>query len=260
MIHPLKLPILLGLIACIPSQTSAETPENRVWFTWERQRAIPQLCEQKNHCTPIREFITRLIEEPETQKAEQMTGSLDRLIKMRKQPVEHPEAPNWCAHTDAQKILGFDAEHWPLAEKLVALRGLEGVYINVEGLKGPANFEGPFGPKVQATIARKFRENGIKLLTEEEMEQTPGKPHMNIYFSNTNPDTGCWFSVFSSVSQTMLLTRNHTIKVKAGSWGFSGGYSADHPDRAEFDAIMLVVDRFISDFKTANSTAAKSDK
>ena len=33
----------------------------------------------------------------------------------------------------------------------------------------------------------------------------------------------------------------------------SGGFSADHPNRSEFDAIMLVVDNFIADYWKANS-------
>lgn len=253
----LKYSAYLLLFWAIPIHVYAEPAKNRIWFTWEHQSVNSNLCQDKDLCHPVSRYLTRLVEITDTPKAEQMTGAVDRLASVRNQPVDHPDAPTWCAMTDAAKILGFDAEHWPMAEKLAGLKGLQGVYFELGKLKGPAGYDGPFGTQVHQSVVQKFKDAGIPVLTKDEMEQTPGKPHLNIYFSNTNPDTGCWFSVFASLSQTMLLTRNHTIKVKAGSWGFSGGYSADHPTRAEFDAIMLVADRFIEDFKKANPSGVK---
>ena len=177
---------------------------------------------------------------------------MDRLAEMRGHSPDHQDAPNWCQQTDAQTILGFEAESWPESEKSRALEGLRGVYFDLNALRGPQSYIGDFGPNVHAEVARKFDISGIPVLDEEALESTPGKPILNIYFSNTNPDTGCWFSVFAALSQTMLLTRNHTVKIRAGSWGMSGGYSADDPNRGEFEAIMLVVDSFIADFQKAN--------
>jgi hypothetical protein len=85
------------------------------------------------------------------------------------------------------------------------------------------------------------------------MEITPGKPQLNIYFSNTKPKTGCTYSVFVSFTQTMLLTRNHTVKLKVGTWGASGGHSAEFPNGNEMGAILRVIDKFLSDYKRANS-------
>lgn len=85
------------------------------------------------------------------------------------------------------------------------------------------------------------------------MEQTPGKPQLNIYFSNANAKTGCTYSLFASLSQTMLLTRNHTVKLKVGTWGSTGGPSADFPHGNEYDAVMRVVDKLLADYKRANS-------
>ena len=242
----------LVTILVVGSAAIAEAPQNRIWFTWEQRAIDRQLCAEKGHCDPISRFITRLAEETDLRSAEQLTGSMDRLAEARGMPTDHPDAPNWCQQTEMQTILGFEAEAWPEAEKIKALEGLEGVHFDLSGLRGPESYVGDFGPNVQAEVVRKFQIANIPVLTEKDIEFVPGKPILNIYFSNTNPDTGCWFSVFAALSQTMLLTRNHTIKIRAGSWGFSGGYAPEFPDRAEFDAIMLVVDRFIEDFKTAN--------
>jgi hypothetical protein len=242
----------LFVLAAVPSPMHAQENSNRMWFTWESLQTNPDLCAERNVCRPVSTYITRLLEEPSAEKAKEMTGAMAKLAKLRGYPADHPDSPKICQNVEAAKVLGFDPEMWPMSEKLDTLVGLQGVYFSLQKLKAPAGYEGPFGEQVHADVVKKFTAAGIPVLTEEQMEMTPGKPHLNIYFSNTNPDTGCWFSVFSSLSQTALLTRNHTVKFKAGTWGFGGGYSADHPDRDEYTAIMLVIDKFITDFQTAN--------
>lgn len=247
-------------LLCIQVSNSvlAQEPKHRVWFSVENQSVDPDLCLNKNVCDPVSKFETHLAEETSKDKAAEMGRSLKELAKLRGYDSTDLEAPKMCKHVEAAKVLGFDAEQWPEAEKLDTLIGLDGVYVALQTLKAPAGFEGPFGEQIQAEAEKRFARVGLKILTEEERDQTPGKPHLNVYFSHTNPDSGCWFSVFSSLTQTALLTRNHTTKFKAGTWGFSGGYSADDPNRAEFDAILLVIDKFLADYKTANTRGPKT--
>lgn len=241
-----------AVLCSLASLSLSQAAQNRMWVIWEQKGVNDQLCTQKNHCDPVSVYVPRLMETPTTSQARGMIGALDQLAAARNLPAEHPEAPRACRNVDVDDVLGFEAESWPVSEKLAALTGLQGVFFDFTGMKGPSAYDGPFGENVHSSVVARFEAAGIPVLSEEEMENTPGKPHLNIYFSNTNPDTGCWFSVFASLTQTMLLTRNHTVKIKGGTWGFSGGYSADSPDRSEFDAIMMVVDRFITDFTTAN--------
>ncbi len=231
----------------------AQQETNRIWFTWESLARNPELCRKRNHCAPVSTYITRLVEQTATERARAMVGAIDTLAARRGQPVEHPATPLVCQNVNAATVLGFNPESWEVSDKKEALRNLPGVHFSVRNLKAPANYEGPFGDQVQAMMEQKFRQSGIQVLTKEQMPHTPGQPQLNIYFSNTNPETGCWFSIFASLSQTMLLTRNHTVKLRAGTWGTSGGYSADDPNRNELDAIADVVDKFIADYWKANS-------
>ncbi len=226
--------------------------ENYTWMVWEQRKVDRNLCETKNLCSPQRKYITRLVEQPTEQKAREMLGAIAQLAKLRGQPVEHPEAPQMCRNTEAGKILGFDPELWDMSDKLAALKDLEGVYFSVRTMKGPKSYKGQFGLDIQKDMEARFANAGLSVLSEEQMEETAGKPHLNIYFSNTNPKTGCTYSVFASLTQTMLLTRNHTTKLKVGTWGFSGGPSKDHPNGTEYDAVMRVVDKFLEDYKRAN--------
>lgn len=255
--------VVVLCIAALPVLAQqVQQVQNRIWFTWEQRAPDPDLCAKKGYCKPVGRYITRLVETPATDRARSMVGAMAALAKSRGQPVEHPDAPLICQNVNALKVLGFDPESWDLSDKLAGLRDLPGVYFSVARLKAPVGYDGPFGEQLQALMEKKFRNAGIRVLGKAEMEKTPGQPQLNIYFSNTNPDSGCWFSVFASLSQTMLLTRNHTVKLKVGTWGMSGGFSPENPDRSEFDAIILVVDKFIADYWKANSdktqTAARN--
>ncbi|MCP5075811.1 MAG: hypothetical protein GY947_21285 [Rhodobacteraceae bacterium] len=250
------LTALLAVLCATTSATFGQSEANRIWFTWEHSARNQELCRKKNLCRPVSSYITRLVEQPQTERARAMVGAIDSLAKKRGQPVEHPDTPLVCQNVNTASVLGFNPESWELSDKKAALQNLPGVHFSVRGLKAPANYEGPFGDQVQELMERKFRSAGIRVLTEDQMEHAPGQPKLDIYFSNTNPETGCWFSIFASMSQTMLLTRNHTVKLRAGTWGTSGGYSADDPNRNELDAIMDVVDKFIADYWAANSGSA----
>jgi len=242
---------LAGFVAAV--QANAQSESSRIWFTWEHIYSSPELCAQKNLCQPISHYITRLFDQPTTARAQSMIATMDALAVQRGHKADHPKAPKTCQNVNAMSVLGFDPESWDMSDKLAGLRDLPGIHFSVRKLKVPDHFDGPFGDQLQSVIEQKLRKSGIRVLTKKQMEQTPGQPRLNIYFSNTNRETGCWFSVFASLSQTMLLTRNHTVKLRAGTWGMSGGYSTDHPNRSEFDAIIVVVDKLIADYWKANS-------
>lgn len=243
--------LCLPLLSVVNAQADQK---NFTWMVWEQRFVDDALCQTKALCTPQRKFITRLVEEPTEQKAREMLGAIDQLAKLRGHPVEHPDTPAICRHTEAAKIIGFDPELWDVSDKMSALKGLKGVYFSVRNLKSPKGYSGAFGYNLQNAMEHRFQTAGLQVLSEEQMEETPGKPQLNIYFSNTNPKTGCTYSVFASLTQTKLLTRNHTTKLKVGTWGASGGPSAKHPNANEFDAVIRVVDKLLDDYKRANDS------
>ncbi|MBE9476604.1 MAG: hypothetical protein IME92_05610 [Proteobacteria bacterium] len=239
-------------ITLLPLPISAQS-KNYTWMVWEQRMVDPQLCREKGICTPQKKFITRLVEEPSEQKAREMLGAIDQLARMRGQPAEHPDTPKICRQTEAGKILGFDPELWDKSDKSAALKDLGGVYFSVQTIKGPKGYSGAFGMDLQNAMETRFRAAGLPVISEEQMENIPGRPQLNVYFSNTKPKTGCRYSVFVSFTQTMLLTRNHTVKLKVGTWGASGGPSGKHPNSNEMGAILRVIDKFLDDYRRANA-------
>ncbi|MEO0343940.1 MAG: hypothetical protein AAF198_10945 [Pseudomonadota bacterium] len=226
--------------------------ENYVWTTWENESVHIELCEEKGVCDPIRSFVTELHSMPELHEAERLMGQRAKDALMIEAQIAPRSAPRICEAVEAATVLGFNPELWEQSDKAKALVGLEGIYLNVENLKGPVAYGPNFGLDLQDAVNERFSYAGLKLLTMEEMEKAPGKPEMNVYFSNTDSNTGCRFRLFAGLSQTMLLTRNHTIKLKAGSWGMTGGWVADDPEIDEFRSIMIVIDTFLADWREAN--------
>ena len=249
-----KLLISATALATIIAVSSSAQTENRFWLLWEQIDTAAKDCAKNSRCPVRRNYTTRLLNTPANTDIHNTIGMLDRLALSRGQPVEHPEAPRICQNRDPEVLLGFDPERWEMSEKLEALKDLPGVYFSVTRLAAPDGYAGNFGQNLQAEFERRFRAAGIRILSEAEMNATPGKPQLNIYFSRANRVTGCRYSVFASLSQTMLLTRNINVKLKVGTWGLSEGPSADYPNHTEYDAILRVADAFISNYVEANST------
>lgn len=241
--------IYIILIALFAGSALGQPPENRVWMTWEQN--IQPECPNSQPCKMNQRYITRLVEEPSTLRAQQLIGALDQRAQNLGQPIMHPDTPTWC---QKDMLRATQLERMTISDKLAPLKGLEGIYIDLTKLTPPSTEGRDFGERLQEEALRRLKSAGVPILESKyAMENTPGQAQLNIYFSNTNPDTGCWFSVFASLSQTMVLTRDPSIKLKAGSWGQSGGYSLENPSRSEFDAILSILDQFIADYVAAQN-------
>jgi hypothetical protein len=184
----------------------------------------------------------------------QLYRLLSGLLDQSSNTENTQETAAVCTQSADVNFPRFDAEERALSNKTDALFGLDGVYVSAVGLKGPSWYAGNFGEGIQRGVETRFRLAGIELLTADEAELAPGKPKLNIYFSNTNPDTGCHYSVFASLSQTVLLTRNLDTKLEVGTWAASSGPSQTHADFTEVDAIFAVIDRFVDDWQQVNTT------
>ena len=134
-----------------------------------------------------------------------------------------------------------------------ALKGLPGIYVFTDYLAEPVHLKGKFNGAIHDEIEARLMAGGIKVITKEELPSIPGQPRMEVYFSKANTETGCSFAVWISVRQTMLLGRDKKILLLSGTWGSGGAHLRQYSDAPEFNTIMNHVDRFVADYKTANS-------
>lgn len=227
---------------------------DRFWILWEKFQYAGEGCPNGPNCLVRRNFTSRLFPDVELSSIYRLFGLMDGSALAEGRLSEHPDAPRICQHNDAEVVLGFDPEALPKSEKIEALRGLKGVSFNLTKLKAPPGARNDFGPSLQKAFEARFRAAGLKILTPEQAKRTPGQPELAVFFAYTDPDGHCeyTYSVFASLSQTVLLTRDLRIKISAGVWAYSTKPPAGDAHGSEYDSILKIADALVKDYLSVN--------
>lgn len=145
----------------------------------------------------------------------------------------------------------------------LALAGLTGVYVNIDDvLKGATGKEVQMLVSLKEEVVKRLNSAGIRLLTEDEMEKTPGQPQMSMFPSFPKhlgkPKKGepaiiyradcCTMGIWTSFLQGGKVLRNPHINYKLGTWG-QGHNTNDCSDIGGWmsDVILQTVDKFTED-------------
>ncbi len=246
---------ILGVSVWSLTGTTTAHANDKFWVLWERISHIGQNCPSGAGCLEKRTYASRPLDMPDNEIIYRMFGATSGHKSGATFPAEHPDAPRICNSNFAELSLGFQPEALPRSIKIEALRGIDTVFVDIRNLKSPPGFEENFGEKTHHEFVRILERGGIKVVTEEELSAVPGHPKLAVFFSFTDPDGTCdyEYSVFASLSQDVLLSRDLRIKIEAGVWAFStGSNSADHFGD-EGDAILRVADGLVRDHRKVNS-------
>jgi outer membrane protein OmpA-like peptidoglycan-associated protein len=145
----------------------------------------------------------------------------------------------------------------------LALAGLTGVYVNIDDvLKGATGKEVQMLVNLKEEVVKRLNSAGIRLLTEDEMEKTPGQPQMSMFPSFPKhlgkPKKGqpaviyradcCTMGIWTSFLQGGKVLRNPLVNYKLGTWG-QGHNTNDCSDIGGWmsDVILQTVDKFVED-------------
>ena len=155
-----------------------------------------------------------------------------------------------------------------------SLAGIEGIYVVLDYVFGSSEKNGITlrNDDLEDQVRLRLEEAGLKMLTKEEMEQTPGQPEMAVYPAYSGGTIGaeknplvtattttdacdlscCRNSVWVSVSQSANLLRRPDSQYKLGTWG-NGDDSNWCENRGDwmYDAVLGVIDSFIDDYQKA---------
>ncbi len=137
----------------------------------------------------------------------------------------------------------------PKGEKLAALVNHPGVYFDSEKLDADS---------VTASFATYVRTHltqaGLKFLTKEEMENTPGRPTLSIRFTPRTESAGCIipFSLSMSISEETVMVRNPGIKSSGSAWAGSAKENLANSNYTPESALKEVVEKFKKDWEAAN--------
>lgn len=227
---------------------------NNFWLIWERHLGTIPNCEgpECDHAL----YFSHLIDGYSNAQAQQFFGGMQRFVKNpQHRNMRLPQSP-FCAPEPAELdelTLAYpDPTQLELAAKMDTLRGLEGVFVDLRGVRGPQAYDGQFGILAQEFLARMMTEHNIPILTREEAEAHPGNPILSMRYS---PEViGCrpW-SVSLALSQRLLLARDPTIMIEGTTWSASAGQNEADVDFREDNAMEQVIIAFVEAYVEANT-------
>ena len=144
----------------------------------------------------------------------------------------------------------------------LALQGLTGLYINLDeaiSSAKPKNIQLPSDLKAQ--VLRRLEKAGLRLLSKEEMEKTPGQPEMSMFpsypkhlgpFKPGEPRIEynaqcCTAGIWTSFTQGASTLRNPLLNHKLATWG-EGHNTTDCTDIGKWlgEVVLKTIDNFIS--------------
>ncbi len=136
------------------------------------------------------------------------------------------------------------------------LRGLGGVGVLVEQLPGEVEAEGLTRNQLQKEVESRLRSAGIKVLTREECQKTPGEPYLyiniNVNIAKTESDVYP-YSIDAVLIQKVSLLRNPNLTTYAVTWSSGGVGSIAKEILGQLAGnVEGIVDLFIKAFLSEN--------
>lgn len=243
------------LVPALLAGTVAHAQEDRFWILWEKVRYIGRHCPDGASCLVERAYASRPLKTENTGFIYRLFGATDGNSLNAFRAGEHPDAPRVCAKNQADISLGFEPEALPRSEKVEVLRGIEAVHVDLTDLKSPPGYDDAFGKTLHGEFVHALSVSGVRVVDKDEVARIPGQPVLNLFFSFSGPDSDCEYeySVFASLTQNVLLSRDLRIKIPAGVWSFSTGSTARDHTGSEEDAIMRVAEAFVRDHSRVNN-------
>lgn len=142
-----------------------------------------------------------------------------------------------------------------LVRPVLSLRGLSGVLLITNYMAEPPALKGRLRNEVRKVAEQRFKDAGIRLLSAEEVQQTPGQPRLELYLTIGDAEHACPSRVWLSLRQEVVLARDAAVHLVTGTWG-DGGVVPLGPSEPELAAFTHYLDRFIDAYGQANAPAA----
>jgi hypothetical protein len=137
-----------------------------------------------------------------------------------------------------------------------SLRGLKGIGLLVEPLNPELEKTGIFRDQLKQGIELKLRQEGIRVLNQEERLKEPGKPYLyvNLNAYSWREEVIYGYSLKVDLNQLVLLDRDKNIGCFATTWysgsaGIIGANKLKNFIRTELDT---TIDNFVNDYLAAN--------
>jgi len=205
-------------------------------------RQLPQSCADTEECVAGSTVILRNMMTLELGEAQTLARVLNTM------PGAH-QVPDDAMLPACSGLLHASMHSLPMASKPALLVGHPGVYFDASKLDAT---EATFG---FATYLRdRLTAAGLRFLTKEEMEATPGRPVLSLRYSPRRESAGCIipYSLSLSIKEEAVLTRNPAKKVPATVWSATTRENLANLHYKLDNALDETIEKFLKDWTEAN--------
>jgi hypothetical protein len=135
------------------------------------------------------------------------------------------------------------------------LRGLQGVLVVIEGIREDAEADGLKTEDLQTHVELTLVKAGLRVLPHEEWRTVPGRPWLYVSVNTIRYLASYFFSVDVQLKQDISLVRSPAITSSSSTWelGSIGYVDTEGLCAKILDSVDGYLDRFITDFRAANS-------
>ena len=96
------------------------------------------------------------------------------------------------------------------------LKGIDGVFVEVETLPSGASKLGLSEGMIQTDVEQKLRLAGLRVVTNQEGENLPGSPYLDVRLVATDPPEAAAMEI--SLNQNVTLERNSAFAPEVETW------------------------------------------
>ncbi|MEL7026234.1 MAG: hypothetical protein AAGO57_03250 [Pseudomonadota bacterium] len=231
------------LVACVALTTTAGAgPAQDGTWTMIEVRAVSKACEELADCIGASRVMMRNVLDLNTAEQDQ----LGQVIETLSTADSIPDDVAFEGHLPAATAY---LHGLPMAEKTDALKNHPGVYFDSSKLDENNDI-----PGFSDFIRQEMDRIGLKLLTEEEMLATPGRPKMSVRYSGFRESGGCIipFSVALSITEDVALVRDPSLKLSTAVWSGSVRQNLTSVAYAPDNALRELIEKFVVDYTGAN--------
>jgi hypothetical protein len=131
------------------------------------------------------------------------------------------------------------------------LRGLKGVSVAVGKIRREAERLGLDTEKIKTDVELRLRKAGIKVLTGQEMMETPGMPYLLVSVNATVGSGICAYAIDVDLHEAVTLDRGPRIHSPVWNAAYAG-WVGTNKIREIRGHVGDLVDKFINDYLVAN--------
>ena len=232
--------ISFGLLCLMVSLWLPQTAASEEWLLVET-RHVPNDCAHPLICLPKSEVAGRHL----INMSQKGRRSFFEFLNTVSSVAGIPDSAITGLHPPDATAL-HDLE---ISPKLRPLINHPGVYFDSTALD-----DGEFTSDFSTAVRGRLEALGLRLLTKEEWQQTPGRPTLSIRFTARLESAGCIvpFAVYMTLKEEVVLVRDPTQKITATIWSGSRRQNLASVNYGPNNAIREVLERFETDWRKAN--------